>query len=50
MLTSEKSQTAELQKAVEQSKDNINRLQSDVEGKDSEVFALSKSSRHQSRN
>lgn len=39
-LTSEKSRTAELQKALEQSKENISKLQSDVYGKDSEVSAL----------
>lgn len=38
-LTSEKSRTAEPQKAVEQSKENIDGLQSEVDGKDCEVSA-----------
>lgn len=39
-LTSEKSRTAELQKALEQSKENITKLQSDIYGKESEASAL----------
>lgn len=39
-LTSEKSRTAELQKTSAQSQENLNKLQSDFYGKESEVSAL----------
>lgn len=39
-LASEKSRTTELQKALEQSQENLTKLQSDLYGKESEVSAL----------
>lgn len=39
-LSSEKSRTAELQKALEQSQGSLTKLQSDFYGKESEVSAL----------
>lgn len=39
-LASEKSRTAELQKALEQSQESLSKLQSDFYGKESEVSAL----------
>lgn len=39
-LNSEKSRTAELQKALEQSQEGLTKLQSDCYGKESEVSAL----------
>lgn len=39
-LDSEKRQTAELQKALQQSKEGLDKLQSDCYGKESEVSAL----------
>ena len=39
-LVSEKSRTAELQKALEQSQENLTKLQSDFYGKESEVSAI----------
>lgn len=39
-LATEKSQTAELQKALQQSQENLSKLQSDFYGKESEVSSL----------
>jgi len=39
-LVSEKSRTAELEKALEQSQENLTKLQSDFYGKESEVSAI----------